>query len=522
MVSASSTWPVVPSRTAACQRSKPATSSTERAARARRKAAGIHDQPRALQQADAVIAGGAVDLLHRLVAESALGGVHDALEGEAVLGGDRDAKIRHRVADLGALVEARAADHAIGQADGQEAVLEGAHLEAGAHQDRHAVRRDRVETAGALLQRLDLLADPARLLLAVPVADQADALALRQIGPERLAEAALVGGDHAGGGGEDMRSGAVVLLQTDDLRAGEVLLEAQDVADLGAAPAVDRLVVVADAGDVAVAAGQQPQPEVLGDVGVLVFVDEDVAEPALVGLEDVGMRLQDRHDMQQQVAEVAGVECLQPVLVLRVKLGTAVVEGAGVSGGHLLRAEGAVLPAVDERGQQPRWPTLVVDVGGLDQLAQQAELVVSVEDGEVRFQPDKFGVAAEDPRRERMEGAEPGHALDDAADQLANAGFHFPRRLVGEGDGEDLVRPCPAGVQKMRDAGGERPSLARARAGKHQYRSVERLDGGALVGVQGVEIGRGPRGHGPGGQRGRRGLEGLRFVGEGAAHGRAR
>ncbi len=43
---------------------------------------------------------------------------------------------------------------------------------------------------------------------------------------------------------------AVIALQADDLRAGKVVLEAQDVVDLGAAPAIDRLVVVADAADV--------------------------------------------------------------------------------------------------------------------------------------------------------------------------------------------------------------------------------------------------------------------------------
>ena len=199
-----------------------------------------------------MLARGAVDLLQRLVADAALGHVDDALEGEVVVGRDRDAEVGDRVADLLALVEARAADDAVGQADGQEAVLEGAHLEAGADEDGDAVRADRVEAARAAAQRLDLLADPARLLLAVPVADQADLLALRQLGPEGLAEPALVGGDHAGGGGEDVRGRAVVLLEPDHLGAGEVLLEAQDVADLGAAPAVDRLVVVADAADVVV------------------------------------------------------------------------------------------------------------------------------------------------------------------------------------------------------------------------------------------------------------------------------
>jgi hypothetical protein len=49
---------------------------------------------------------------------------------------------------------------------------------------------------------------------------------------------------------EDVPGAAIVSLQPDHLGAGKVVLEAEDVVDLRAAPAVDRLVVVADAADV--------------------------------------------------------------------------------------------------------------------------------------------------------------------------------------------------------------------------------------------------------------------------------
>src|SRR5712692_9487415 len=52
------------------------------------------------------------------------------------------------------------------------------------------------------------------------------------------------------GGGEDVAGGAVVAFEPDNLGAGEVVLEAQDVVDLRPPPAIDRLVVVADAADV--------------------------------------------------------------------------------------------------------------------------------------------------------------------------------------------------------------------------------------------------------------------------------
>ena len=63
-------------------------------------------------------------LRDRLVAQPALGDVDDAFEGEVVGGLVDDAQIGERVADLGALVEAEAADDAVRHADRDEAVLE--------------------------------------------------------------------------------------------------------------------------------------------------------------------------------------------------------------------------------------------------------------------------------------------------------------------------------------------------------------------------------------------------------------
>ena len=144
------------------------------------------------------------------------------------------------------------------------------------------------------LQRLDLLADEAGLLLAVPGAGDRHLLARLVLGAQRLAEPALVVGDEMRGGGEDVAGRAVVALQPHHGRAGKIVLEAQDVVDLGAAPAIDRLVVVADAGDVCGALREQPQPEILRDVGVLVFVDEDVAEALLICAQHVRVLAEER------------------------------------------------------------------------------------------------------------------------------------------------------------------------------------------------------------------------------------
>ena len=85
--------------------------------------------------------------------------VNDALESEVVVGLVRNAKVGERIADFGALIEPRAAEHAIGHADFEEPLLELAHLERGAHQNGHVGERDALS-----LRRLDLIADRAGLL----------------------------------------------------------------------------------------------------------------------------------------------------------------------------------------------------------------------------------------------------------------------------------------------------------------------------------------------------------------------
>jgi hypothetical protein len=86
--------------------------------------------------------------------------------------------------------------------------------------------------------------------------------------------------------------------------------------------------------------------------------------------------------------------------------------------------------------------------------------------------------------------AEPRHAFDHAADDLLDAVLHFPRRLVGESDGEDFARPGAAGSENVGDAHGEHAGLAGSGAGEHQHRAIDRLDREPLFRIQAGEIGR--------------------------------
>ena len=388
------------------------------------------------------------------------------------------------VADLGALKEARPPHHRVGDGHQDEALLEGAHLEGGPDQDGHVAVDEGPFVALAPAGALDLLGHQPALGLAVPDAAHQDLGPALGLGPKGLAQPAPVGSNQARGRAQDVGRGAVVALQPDDLGAREVLFETQDVIHLGAPPAIDRLVVVAHAADIAPGLAQEAQPEILGDVGVLVLVDQDVAEAAVVLLQDVRPGLEQGQVVQEEVAEVAGVQHPQALLIGPVEVLDLVAgKACALPGGQLLRRPAAVLPVVDQAGQGLGRPPLHVDVGGLHHLLDQALLVVGIEDGEGGLQAHDLGVPAQDLGGDGVEGAQPAQALGLGPKDGGETFAHLPRGLVGEGDRQDLPGPGPAGGEDVGQSRGQHPGLAGTGSGQHQDGPVDGLHGLALLGI---------------------------------------
>src|SRR5579864_4316314 len=114
---------------------------------------------------------------------------------------------------------------------------------------------------------------------------------------------------------------------------------------------------------------QKPQPEILRDVGVLVLVHQHVAEALLVIGEDVGAPRENREIVQQEIAEIDGIEREEPLLISLEKAGAAAVgEAALVFHGDLLRPKAAVFPALDRAQERAGGPAFLVDAGGGGEL----------------------------------------------------------------------------------------------------------------------------------------------------------
>ena len=127
----------------------------------------------------------------------------------------------------------------------------------------------------------------------------------------------------------------------------------------------------------------------------------------------------------------------------------------------------------------------------LHQPPDQAQPVVLVVDRELAGEAEQLGLAAEQPRGERVERADP-QAGRVAVEQPADPLLHLARGLVGEGHGEDPVGRHAVPVDQARDAGGEHARLPRARAREHEQRAVDVLHRLPLRRVERVAPARAP------------------------------
>src|ERR1700722_11495582 len=125
-------------------------------------------------------------------AKASFGLVIDTLEGEVVVGLGDAPKVGQRMAYFGPLIESWAADDLVRQAQGDETLLEFAHLKGGANQDG-----DVVETNAFVLGRFNLLADEPCFPLPLPPFSASRPIPGRLVGEQRLPQATAIVGDQS-------------------------------------------------------------------------------------------------------------------------------------------------------------------------------------------------------------------------------------------------------------------------------------------------------------------------------------
>ena len=252
-------------------------------------------------QAQAVLARVAFDLLHGGAADAARGRIDNAQQAHRIVVRRRQLQVRHSVLDFRPLVKTEAAHHAVPAPVTPQRFLDLPRLEVGAVEHRHVVRRIGHQVL------LDGVGDEQGFVFGVETGVQPQLVPGRRFGPQLLAFAFFVVLHHRAGRTQNVLGGTVILLQPNGLGLAEIALEVENVTDVGAAPAIDRLVLIAHHADVAVLLGEQAHQLVLAAVGVLILVHHDVAQAPVPGLARGIVVLQQAHGFQQQIVEVQGV-----------------------------------------------------------------------------------------------------------------------------------------------------------------------------------------------------------------------
>ncbi len=321
-------------------------------------------------------------------------------------------------------------------------------------------------------------------LVVVLHAHHLDRLAQAVLGPERFFEQLRVVADDGIRRLQDARGGTVVLFQLDDAQVGEVDLQRLQVLDRGAAPGINRLVVVADGREhrlLADAGDQQFHQLVLAGVGVLVLVHQQVAQAALPAVAD---RIVIPEQLHRQADQVVEVDCLVGLQGRHV----AAVDAAGLGFvlvlgllDRVVRVDQAVLPQRD--GVLDAADFLLV--GGEAKIGDDGVAIVAVHDRELVLQADAGRFLAQDLHAQRVEGRD-GQLLGllRLFQQLGDTLLHLERGLVGEGERRDRARIVAAVFDHVGDLLGDHPRLARAGAGQHQAGAVEIEHGFALRPIQ--------------------------------------
>ena len=240
-------------------------------ARRRRDAVDGVDALDGLPQGPALGEGRLREAVEAGVADAARGRVDDATQRDLVGAVQGELHVREQIFDLLALEELLAADDLVVDLLGAERLFEGLRLPVRAVQDR--------DLAWAYFlvfdETADAVRDPRGFAVGRGAGEHDGFVAADLRREERFFVADGLLRDDRVGDVEHGRDRPVVLFEEDDLGAGKLALELEDVFHVGAAPRIDGLVVVADDAQVLVVSGEQAQQLELRGVRVLILVDEE-------------------------------------------------------------------------------------------------------------------------------------------------------------------------------------------------------------------------------------------------------
>ena len=227
-----------------------------------------------LGHGDSARPGILADLLKTARADSPPGRVHDARQRGVVGRIGEEPQVRHQVANFRAVEEGLPPAYLVGHAHFHEFLFEWTRLMVGAVEDGEvAVTLALLKVVGNQFGN-----DALGLFQLRGAGDHLDGVPVAELAPEVFLERTRVLPNQGIGELENSTARTVVLLELDESQVAEIRGQSRQVLRHRTAPGVDGLIVVSNRHQAGAAARKQSDQIVLSVVGVLVFVDQQVAD----------------------------------------------------------------------------------------------------------------------------------------------------------------------------------------------------------------------------------------------------
>ena len=233
--------------------------------------------------------------------------------------------------------------------------------------------------------------------------------------------------------------------------------------------------------------GQKPTDLVLCMVGVLVLVDQDVAETLLIGREHLGMVFQQEVRVEQQVVEIERVRRTQTLLQAAIDASGHLPHRIDRLVGEHVRTLQLIFRHRDAVAQRIERKALRIDVELGHDFLHEALRVSIVVDGEVLREAEDLGVGAQHAHAHAMERRHP-HATRARPHERNEALAHLGGRLIRERDGKNFPRRSVGRLEDVRNAIGQHAGLARPGTCEHEKRPVNAFDSLSLRVIQSCQI----------------------------------
>ena len=171
--------------------------------------------------------------------------------------------------------------------------------------------------------------------------------------------------------------------------------------------------------------------------------------------QNIGMGGENTKHMKQQITKIDSVQCNKAGLIAFIKRpNTAIGNITCLGKPHFFWRQTTVFPPRNHTAKHPRWPAFRINIFGFHQLFQQSDLIIGIENGKIRPQTHKIGMAAQHFRSKRMKRAKP-YLLGHRPNQTRNAQFHLACSLVSKGHRQNIPRLCGTAVNQFSKARGQ-------------------------------------------------------------------